>query len=468
MRSLGAKLWIYFVLFAAAILILIWLLQIVFLSSFYESMKTKAIRTAAAEISESYGQKNFMSTVDRLAYKNSMLIYITDMNGNIIYTSDEHGPGGKKGAPDAGNFGSQRPLPKDYTYFLSKLVQDGNASISYTINQENFSGKTLIYGMKLQDAVLYISAPLQPLDVTTNILGTQLIYVTVISLILGFVIAFFISKKLSKPIVNITNIAAQLAQGNYSVKFENGYYSEIDDLATTLNYTACELSKVEQLRRELIANISHDLRTPLTMIKGYTEMIEEVSNNDKQKRIEHLKIIKAETARLERLVSDILDLSRLQSGCETMEMQNVNMSKMVRNVLSRFESLFEHDGYVIHSAIGHDLYVLADKPRIEQVLYNLIGNAVNYAGDDKVIHVSLFDMSGRVRFEVQDNGIGIPSDELPYIWDRYYKSQEHVRSKAGTGIGLSIVKNILFMHDAKFGVQSAVDNGSTFWFELQK
>jgi signal transduction histidine kinase len=469
-RSLGAKIWAYFALFSVAILILIWLLQTVFLSSFYESMKTKTIEAAAAEIANMYEQSDFESSVDRLAYKNSILIYVTKADGSLIYTSDEHGGGRhnrEEGKP-GGKFDGQRPLPFDYDDFLSKLSQSGKDSVSYKIKQNNFSGETLIYGIMLKDAVLYISSPLEPLDATTGILSNQLIYVTIIALILGFVIAFFISKKLAKPITKITNTASQLAQGDYSVQFENGYYSEIDALSATLNYTAHELSKVEALRRELIANISHDLRTPLTMIKGYTEMMEEISSDDKERRAKHLSIIKQETARLEGLVGDILALSILQSGNETIHPRNVNLSETVIAVIARFEPLSERDGYVIQSRIEHDLYVFADKARIEQVLYNLIGNAIHYIGEDKVIQVSLADLSGYVRFEVKDNGAGIREEELPYIWDKYYKSKDRSRAETSTGIGLSIVKNILLLHEAKFGVDSSLGSGSTFWFELKK
>lgn len=465
-KSLGAKLWVYFILFSAAILILIWLLQIVFLRSFYKSMKADSIETVADKIAQKYGESDFESTIDQLVYRNSILVYVTDQRGNIIYSSDEHGPGRKPDGP--GNAGGQRALPQDYNDFLSKLFQSETGYVSYTIKQNNFSGETLIYGIHLQDSVVYISTPLEPLDSTMEILGTQLIYVTVISLILGFGIAFFISRKLSQPIVKITESAGRLAEGDYSVRFEKGYYTEIDNLSDTLNYTAHELSKVEALRRDLIANISHDLRTPLTMIKGYTEMIEEISWDDKAKRAKHLEIIKEETARLEGLVDDVLDLSVLQSGNETLHPDNINLSEMVRKVLSRFATLSAHGGYIIQSNIEHDQYVLADKRRIEQVLYNLIGNAINYTSDNKAISVHLMDRSGSVRFEVKDNGVGIAADELPYIWDRYYKSEEQQRAKAGSGIGLSIVKNVLLMHGAKFGVESSVGIGSTFWFELKK
>ncbi|GHU64375.1 two-component sensor histidine kinase [Clostridia bacterium] len=482
-QSLGAKLWAYFALFSVVILVLIWLLQTVFLSSFYESMKTKTIEAAAAQIAAAYGQSDFAQTIDQQAYKNSILVYVTDSVGNLLYTSDEHGPGGNgpRGSADLnspenpggfggrpGGFGGQRSLPQDYGTFLSKFAESGRDSIAYTIKQDNFSGNTLIYGMKFGDAVLYISTPIEPLDATIGILRSQLVYITILTLIAGFVIAYFISKKTAKPITAITKTAGQLAEGNYDVRFENGDYSEVDALAATLNYTAHELSKVEALRRELIANISHDLRTPLTMIKGYTEMIEEVSADDPEVRARHLSIIKEETARLEGLVGDVLDLSVLQSGNVTIHPQNINVSELVRNVLSRFAVLAEQDGYRFVPDIEHDQYVFADKTRMEQVLYNLIGNAVNYAGEDKTILVSLRDLGVRIRFEVTDHGTGIAAEDLPYIWDRYYKSEEQSRAKVGTGIGLSIVKNVLLMHGAKFGAESAVGTGSTFWFELTK
>lgn len=468
-RSLGVKIWLYFALFSAAILILIWLLQTVFLGSFYEVMKTRTIEATASEIAGLYGQPGFERSVDLLAYKNSILIYVTDDAGTLIYTSDEHRPGGGRFKPGGGQWNQPVPVPVNYPDFLQRLADSGKNAVSYTITtQEGFLGKTLIYGMNLTDAVLFISSPLEALDATTDILRTMLVYITVITLISGFVVAIFISRKLSRPIINITQTAERLAGGDYSVQFEKGHYSEIDALSSTLNYTARELSKVEALRRELIANISHDFRTPLTMIKGYTEMIEEVSGDDKKKREKHLAIIKEETARLEGLVDDVLELSLLQSGNEQIHPQNVNLSDAVKSVLRRFALLFENDGYIIKSDVEHDLYVFADKARTEQVLYNLIGNAVNYAGEDKTIFVTLKDSGGCVRFEVRDNGAGIAAEDLPYIWDRYYKSNAQPRTKISTGIGLSIVKNILQMHGARFGADSEIAKGSVFWFELKK
>jgi len=435
-------------------------------------MKIKTVENAADMITEAYKKSDYESEIDKLAFKNSLQIFLTDKIGNVIYSSDEHGQGGVTKELDDKPYddinGFKRPLPRNYSGFLNNIFSTNSESISYTIKQDKFSGETLIYGCKISDIVLYISTPLEPLDATTGILRKQLFYVTVISLILGFIVAFFISKKLSKPIVEITKKAGSLANGDYSVNFEKGSYSEVDDLSDTLNHTAHELNKVEQLRKDLIANISHDFRTPLTMIKGYAEMIEEVSADDKKKLQKHVSIIKQETERLERLVNDILDLSLLQSDNEKLCISNVNLSESCKKIITRFELLLEREGFIFKSNVEHDLYVLADEQKIEQVLYNLIGNAVNYAGDEKEIEVRLADLGSIIRFEVEDHGQGISEEDIPYVWERYYKGGTHKRPKISTGIGLSIVKNILEIHDAKYGITTILDKGTTFWFELKK
>jgi signal transduction histidine kinase len=468
-RSLGAKLWIYFTAFAVAILVLIWLLQTVFLNSFYQGMKTDSVLSAAEQIVKAYEDGDFTYTVNRLVYTNSLLVYMTNASDNLVYAFDEHGPGndvfrkpGQKGDSE------RRPLPLDYGDFLNRLSESATGTVSYVVEEERTSNKSLIYGQMLGEYVLYISTPVEPLDATISILRTQLLYITLIIIAAAFVMAFVIAKKLAKPIVRITKSAEELAGGNYQANFESGGFTEVEELAQTLNYAAKELSKVENLRRGLIANISHDLRTPLTMIKGYTEMIEEVSGDDKEKREKHLAVIKEEVSRLEGLVGEVLDLSVLQSGSVALNQQDVNISEAVKDVLTRFEVLAEQDGYHFESEIAYDQYVLGDKRRIEQVLYNLIGNAINYAGADKTVAARLIDLGGSVRIEVRDQGSGIAPEELPYIWDRYYKSKERSRNKVGNGLGLSIVKSVLELHKAKYGVSSDVGKGSVFWFELNK
>jgi signal transduction histidine kinase len=326
-------------------------------------------------------------------------------------------------------------------------------------------GKRLDYEAALPDgSTLYISTPLEPLNATTNILRTQLVYVTVIALLLSFVLAFFIARKFARPVAKITEQAARPAHGEFNLTLEKGFCAELDSLAVTISDTAAELSKSESLRRELLANISHDLRTPLTMIKAYTELIRDISGDDKHKRDANLEVISRESDRLMSLVNDILDISVLQAGSERMKPESFNLSRTVYNVISRFAPINDIE---ISAAIEPDQYVYADEARTTQVLYNFITNAVTHVGDDRRIDVTLSDMGGTARFSVSECGAGIDAEELPLIWDRYYKAQR-TGTSGGTGLGLAIAKEILTAHNARFGVTSSPGAGSTFWFELVK
>lgn len=465
-HSIGMKLWLYFILFAAALLSALWLMQVVFLQSFYEGMKTREIEQVAEKLGAAYGQPDFDTVLERTAFANSILVFVIDDGGNILASTDEHGPGKRPKKDSRDEF--FRPLPDDYEQFTEKLSQSESGSVSYTAEKQNFRGKSLVCGVALPEAALYISTPLDPVDSTTSILRTQLVYVTLAALVLSFVLAFFISRRFARPIASLTGQAKKLAEGEFPEAFDKGFCSELDGLSDTLTFASSELSKVENLRRELIANISHDLRTPLTMIKAYTEMIRDISGDNKEKRTAHLGVIAVETERLTKLVNDILALSSIQSGGETLARDNVNLSELAKKILSRFDPIFAHEGYAFKTAIEPDQYVSADRQKIEQVFYNLIGNAMNYIGEDKLIAVNVRDLGGWTRVEIADHGDGISEDELAHIWDRYYRASTHRRGQTGAGLGLSIVKGILELHGARFGVESHAGQGSSFWFELKK
>jgi signal transduction histidine kinase len=358
-------------------------------------------------------------------------------------------------------------LPGDYAEFSERINQSADGQVRYTLNSGS-GAKTLVLGVRLDDALLYISTPLDPLGVTIEILRRQLLYVSIVALLMGLVIAFFIARRFTRPVTAITSQAGALAEGRFPESFDKGFCSELDHLSDTLTYASRELGKVEGLRRELIANVSHDLKTPLTMIKAYSELIRDISGDNKVKREAHLGVISSEVDRLEKLVSDILSLSQAQSGSMPLDMEALDIGETVARVMARFEPLFTSEGYQFHAEIEPDQTAQADARRIEQVLYNLIGNAMNYIGGDKTVYVRVKGNSDAVRVEVSDRGEGIAEEDLPRIWERYYKAKDHVRDKAGTGLGLSIVKGILETHRARFGVKSRTGEGSTFWFELRR
>ena len=458
-QKLSYKLWAYFALFTVAILGVLWLLQTVFLQSFYEGMKTKAVIQAANGIAEAYQGEDF-SKIRELAYINSLEVRLFDDKQQLIYVPDVPGYG--------------RVQPRDFAQFTNNLFNAQGDTVCYTVNNPEYKGKSVIYGAIIRDAdtqgiqaVLYVNSPLDPVDSTTQVLKTQLLYVTIVAFLLGLAMAFFMARRVSRPITRITASASELARGNYGVVFEKGDYAEIDELAATLNYTATELSKVGQMQRDLIANVSHDLRTPLTMVKAYGEMIRDLSGDNPSKRNDHVKVIIDEANRLSVLVNDILDLSKLQAGNMPLQTEDFDLGQEARNILDRVR-VVEQDGYQFEAQFESGCRVLADKNRIQQVMYNLLANAIHYTGADNRVVVRVERRGIKTRFEVRDTGPGIPEDQLEVIWERYYRrsSASHQRDAVGTGLGLSIVKSILEQHHAAFGVDSQEGVGSVFWFEL--
>ena len=317
------------------------------------------------EIIEYYDDYAYL---DKLAYDNGVCIEIT--NGLVpLYSTDQY------------NKGCMLQSTSQTTY-KSAFIESDKDTKAYKLINERYGNESLIYAMRLGDnTYAFVSTSLVPLDATTSILTNQFIYVSVGVLILSFLIAIYISKYLSKPIVNLNKRASKMANGDYTPNFEtNNNIAEIDDLGKTLNNACTELSKTEELRKELMANVSHDLKTPLTMIKAYAEMARDLNTDNKSKREQNLNVIIEEADRLNILVNDILDLSKMQSGVVTLDYKEFNLNELIKTILKRYDYLKE-EGFKFEFVYDNNYIVLADIKRIERVIYNLLNNAINYVGD---------------------------------------------------------------------------------------
>lgn len=464
-KGLKFKIWLYFVLFAALLMGILWFLQIFFLDTYYEEMKISQTKRVANSIISRYGEGNLVEYISELSQKNDMFIHIETGDGAIIFSPEQ-------------NLNQPRVLGgnirlMEMTVLKRDLIESGRKSASTFLSGRGDNNRTLAYGAWLDDTegrevILYIFSPLFPMESTVDILSNQLKYVTFISLALAFALSLLISSRISRPIVNITKSASRLAEGDYKVTFEGGQYTEIAHLADTLNYTSRELAKTDNLRKDLIANVSHDLRTPLTMVRSYAEMIRDLSGDNPEKRNAHLQVIIEEADRLNQLVADLLTLSKMQSGVEALNITKFCLRDSIISVLNSYRILTEQEEYRFTLYCDPGVIITGDEARIKQVLSNLVNNAVRYSSDEKDITITVTKKDGAVRCEVTDRGQGIPEDELEHIWERYYKSSAgRSRNTAGTGLGLSIVKEILVLHKASFGVSSKLNEGSTFWFELK-
>lgn len=458
--SLRLKIWEFFLFFTAVVLLLMWFFQIVFLQNFYESMKIADVKKAAFEILSRYGEDDYSDMLTETALQNDMCIEVSDKFCRALYSKDAIG---KTCLIHSADF---RRIE-----FIDKLKASGKSAVYYKEFNPIIGSDTLVLASYIgspqdPDGYLLINTPLAPVGSTASIIKRQLIIITAVLLIIGVTLAFFMAKRIASPIDKITKSAEQLAAGHYDVQFEGEGYMEIQQLANTLSYAGQEISKVDAMQRDLIANVSHDLRTPLTMLKAYAEMIRDLSGDNPKKRNEHLEIIIEETDRLALLVNDILDLSKLEDGKQKLNYSEFSITELMEDIIARYEGISKKSGYNIFFSPDEDRTVNCDIIKIQQVICNLINNAVNYTGDDKKVFVRQINKEKCVRIEVEDTGHGISQENINLIFDKYYRSENHKREVVGTGLGLSIVKAILKNHAYDFGVSSVIEKGTVFWFEI--
>ena len=434
---------------------MLWFFQIIFLKLHYEASVKHNLNATVREI-QKYNRNDLVSNIDSIAYKNDVCIEVISKNSIISYSGIK-----SSGCNTSGEI---------YYKFKNDFIDDNLNKSSFEFTNSKYNNKTIVKAVKIDNDYVFVSANLEILENTFIILNNQLGIVTLVILGLSVCMGYFINRKIAKPIVDITEKAEELRRGNYDVNFksEEGIY-EIRELAETLDSMTNELSKTESVRREFLANVSHDIKTPLTMIKAYAEMVRDISYNDDDKRNANLNVIVMEVDRLNILVNDILVLSRLQAGAESLEIEKFDLNFLVRDCLTRYD-IYKEDGYeFVYSFNGKSAMIEADKKRMQQVIYNLINNAVQYTGDDKKIFIDVSENKKWIIFSVRDTGKGMKKEEIRHIWDKYYKiDKKYKRSTVGSGIGLSIVKTICENHKFLYGVDTEVNHGSKFWVKIRK
>ncbi|MGI6711135.1 MAG: HAMP domain-containing sensor histidine kinase [Bacillota bacterium] len=422
------KIFIFLLGFCVLLLTILWIFQTVFISDMYKFIRKVEIEKAISLVGKNINSPELED-----------ILFELEMTKEIIVRPTKDFAPPVPPVPPAPGRHDRRPetIAKVHEYIL-----DDGHKISLTF-----------YAM------------ITPVDSTVSTLQMQLFIITGIMVLLATMLAIIISKRISNPIEQINQSAKALAMGNYETEFHGRGYLEIKELSDTLNTAAIELSKVDRLRRELMANISHDLRTPLAFIYSYAEMMHDFPN---EVTPEQSQIIMDETKRLTSLVNDMLDISLLESGVSKLNKTNYNLTESLRKTINRMNELVKNEDYKLDFEYSEDIYICADEVKITQVFYNLLVNAITHSGDDKTVIVRQSIKENAVKIEVIDHGEGIKQSDLPYIWERYYKvDKEHKRPIMGTGLGLSIVKKIIEMHDGQYGVESEEGKGSIFWFQIE-
>ena len=469
------NIWVYFFLFSLAIVGLLGLLQFSLIEPYYRNSQIRTVEHVSDEIQgliiERYGDADNVLKATQLTVDNSVCVAIYNDQGKKVYSADALGSGCVFNT--ASSVSETGDLSFNDGNSLKEYLNEHKGECSINLTNERTAQEMIVYGRTITGTLgsfyLFVNSPLQVGDSIIDFFSQQYLYYTLIVVFFGSLISFAISRSIVKPIVNMKQEAVKLAHADYSAHFEGGRFSEVKELAENLNGATDKLSKIDELRKDLIANVSHDIKTPLTSIKAYAEMIKDISGDIPAKREEHLNVIIDETDYLNHLVTDMSELSRMQSGNYVLRLTNFDLAQKIRDVVQMNEVMAREGELSVEIRTPESLFVYADEIKIAQVINNFLTNAIKHSPAGKTIWVRayLLEDEETVRVEVQDEGEGIDAAELPYIWDRYQKSSRSFsRSMTSTGLGLSIVKAILDTHHAAYGVESEKDHGSMFWFEL--
>ena len=468
LNSISFKTWLYFMLFALSILLILCFFQIVMLQPAY----IRTLKSQIVELNKDISDISFSGLDDEtknmsiynLTAENNACIIIYNTETTVTRAFDVLGENG------CAIYHDQSVNPT----IIDEMNSEPGSSFYTVGNYLDLSNQeVMIYGekKKYNNTVYYVIAnfALQSMKNVIRTSQSQFFIIMLLTFVMAVIISFIFSRVITRPILNIKNESVKLTQGNYDLNFEESEFNEVDELSETLNLAANELNNLEVIRKELMANVSHDLKTPITMIKAYAEMIKDISGDNKEKRDEHLDIILTETDNLNKLVSDILDLSSLQAGAVSLNIEPFDLSGTIMASCARFNDMVKSEDITIQLECEPELVAYGDERRINEVLYNFISNALKHYGDDRLVIVKAFlTTRNKIRVEVADHGPGIDEEILPYIWDRYFKSDKtYRRSQTGSGLGLAINKAILDEHKSEYGVITKKGEGSLLYFELE-
>lgn len=460
-------------IYAGATLALLWLLLSVFLSDIYGAFtRTRAKAAAARMVSQIKEQSSFASEVEYEAAVDDMcaIVYKVTDSGMEIAANHET-------TPDC----AVHRLTPFGQYMLYSVAEQAGGTYVETITPDkaaNDPKNDLMGRLHLPNSIiivrtavgqdgakyaLFLSCELEPVTAAVKTINLVLALITGVMIAAAMVFAVIMSRRISRPLAGITADAGQLAKGDYSVTFdESSDIAEISELASALNYAVGQLSQVDNLKTELVANVSHDLRTPLTLIAGYGEVMRDVPGENTP---ENAQIIVNEVSRLSMIVNDVLDLSKLESGADKPDFKPFSLTDCISDIAASYRRMLDKPGYVIRFEPAENVWINGDRVKISRLLYNLINNAVDYTGEDKTVTLTQQTEGEKVTVTVADTGSGIPESELPHIFDRYFKGKGQNLRRRGSGLGLAIVKAVALMHGARFGVRTS-GKGSEFWVEF--
>ncbi len=465
-------------------ILLCWLMNTFFLEQYYIARKTGVIMGAYETISQAansdtYSTEAFRGKLNDVCGVYNITIYVMDANSRTKYASI--------------NGGSELEIRLMAYLFgvdtdTTKVIREGE---DYVVQRVRVGEDEYLemYG-RLNSGISFIMrTPVESIRESVKDANRFQIYVGVLVTMAGGVIIWLVSRKITRPILELSHISEKMVHLDFEAKYQGKTRNEIDLLGENINKLSASLERsiselktannelqrdiekkeqIDEMRKEFLANVSHELKTPIALIQGYAEGLAEGINDDPESRSFYCEVIMDEAGKMNDMVKKLLTLNQLEFGNDRVIMERFDLTALVKNQLQSADILTKQNGIEIRMEEWPSVFVWGDEYKIEEVFMNYFSNAVHYCGGAKKIVISLEQREDKVRVGVFNTGSPIPEEAIPRLWEKFYKvDKARTREYGGSGVGLSIVKAIMESMNQLYGVENH-SNGVLFWFELER
>lgn len=487
--SIRSQFALIFITLMAGVILLCWAVNTLFLEVYYIREKREIIYNAyetirgAAE-QDSYGTESFVRELEGVCRNYNITVCVMDVDSQIRYVSQN---GGRQ---------LEARLIGYIFGILEEEVRELETGEDYRIQiTGQGDGEYLeMYGRLTSGISFIMQTPLESVRESANLANRFLAYVGVLGTLFGGIVIWAVAYRITKPIAQLSYISGRMVHLDFEVKYGSRrhnlspVFDEIDVLGENINELSASLERsiselktannelkrdiekreqIDEMRKEFLANVSHELKTPIALIQGYAEGLQEGISDDPESRKFYCEVIVDEASKMNIMVKRLLTLNQLEFGNDVVTMERFDLVTLIRNYIQSARILTQQNGIRVQMADYAPLYVWADEFKTEEVFMNYFTNAVNHCEGDKVIEIRLEQEHGRVKVLVYNTGISIPEDALPHIWEKFYKvDKAHTRAYGGSGVGLSIVKAIQESIHQEYGVENC-QGGVRFWFTVE-
>ena len=475
--------------FTMCVVILVIILSLVLINSivlenFYIYSKTATIKQVYQKVNDYYNTENtnvdLETELKKIAYKNNFDILIKTDTNLIIFTSDRE-------------FLSSTYILKDINEIKSKSIEENETKINVKVTTDEVNNISYMFltGILDNGYVLYIRMPISPIEESVKISNTVLLMIGGITLVVAGIIASFISRKFTNPILQLNDIANKMAKLDFSKKYRiTDTEDEINELGRSINTMSDKLeatikelqknnielekdieekSKIDEMRKQFISDVSHELKTPIALIQGYAEGLIENVNSDEESRKFYAEVILDETNKMDKLVKQLLELMKLEYGKREFDNEKFNINELINEVLRKCSVMINEINIIVYFENKEPIYVYADEFYMDQIITNYLTNAIKHAEEvekETKIEIKVEKVSNKIRVSVFNTGENIPEEDLQRIWGRFYKlDSSRNRQDGGSGIGLALVKAIMNNYQNEYGVKNK-KNGVEFYFDM--